>query len=56
MWYGFTAMRKFKHSNLYGGSSKDYWQAGKCVSHIHSVESVADVIEKFVSAAKKDNN
>lgn len=53
MWYGFTAMRKFKESNLHGGSSKDYWQAGKCVSHIHSVESVSDVIEKFVSAAKQ---
>jgi nitronate monooxygenase len=53
MWYAFRAMRKFKHTSLYGGSSKDYWQAGKCVSNIHSVESVADLIEKFVSAAKQ---
>lgn len=53
MWYGFTAMRKFKKSNLEGGSSKDYWQAGKCVSNIHSVETVADVINSFISAAKK---
>ena len=52
MWYGLTAMRRFKNSNLHGGSSKDYWQAGKCVSNIHSVETVADVIEKFINAAR----
>lgn len=52
MWYGLTAMRRFKNSNLHGGSSKDYWQAGKCVSHIHSVESVSDVIERFINAAR----
>jgi nitronate monooxygenase len=54
MWYGLTAMRNFKNSNRYGGSSKDYWQAGKCVSHIHAVESVNDIIEKFVTAAKNE--
>lgn len=53
MWYGLTAMRKFKNSNQYGGSSMDYWQAGKCVTHIHSIESVSDVINSFVDAAKK---
>ncbi|HEV8051705.1 MAG TPA: nitronate monooxygenase [Parachlamydiaceae bacterium] len=52
MWYGFTAMRRFKNSNLHGGSSKDYWQAGKCVSNIHSVETVADVVESFIKAAR----
>lgn len=55
MWYGFTAMRKFKKSNLEGGSSKDYWQAGKCVTNIHSVETVADVINSFIDAAKKSD-
>jgi nitronate monooxygenase len=54
MWYGLTAMRNFKNSNRYGGSSKDYWQAGKCVSHIHAVESVNDIIETFVTAAKNE--
>jgi len=53
VWYGLTAMRKFKHTNLHGGSSKDYWQAGKCVSNIHSIESVSDVMKKFITAASQ---
>lgn len=52
IWYGMAAMRQFKKSNLQGGTSKDYWQAGKCVSHIHSVETVDDVIKTFIHAAK----
>jgi len=52
MWYGFRAMQQFKNSSLHGGSSKDYWQAGKCVSSIHSVETVDEVVSRFVSAAK----
>lgn len=51
MWYGFTALRQFKKISLHGGSSKDYWQAGKCVDHIHAEERVADVIKRFVAAA-----
>lgn len=54
LWYGFTAMRKFKKSNLEGGSPTDYWQAGKCVSSIHSIETVADVINSFIQAALKE--
>lgn len=52
MWYGLTAIRRFKKSGGHGGSSQDYWQAGKCVSNIHSIETVADVISKFIDAAK----
>lgn len=52
MWYGLTAIRRFKKSSRHEGSSKDYWQAGKCVSNIHSVETVADVIARFINAAK----
>jgi nitronate monooxygenase len=55
MWYAVAAMRQFKKSNLHGGSSKDYWQAGKCVSHIHSIETVYDVIHRFIEAARKAN-
>lgn len=51
-WYGMVAMRRFKNSNLHGGSSKDYWQAGKCVSSIHSVETVQTIVTSFINAAK----
>lgn len=52
-WYTFTSARRLKKSTLEGGSSKDYWQAGKSVSGIHSIEHVADIINRFVEAAKK---
>lgn len=52
MWYGIAALRQFKRISLHGGSSRDYWQAGKCVSHIHSIEPAAAIISRFVSAAK----
>lgn len=55
MWYGITALRQFKRISLHGGSSKDYWQAGKCVSHIHAIESAGDIVKRFVAAAKKAN-
>lgn len=51
-WYGFTAMRQFKNSNLHGGSSQDYWQAGKSVTHIHAIETVDQIITRFVNTAK----
>lgn len=52
MWYGLVAVRKFKKFSLHGGSSKDYWQAGKSVSGIHSIESVASIIQRFVQAVR----
>lgn len=52
IWYGLTALRQFKRISLHGGSSKDYWQAGKSVANIHSVEGAGDVVARFVAAAK----
>lgn len=51
MLYGMIAMKKFKNVALHGGSSKDYWQAGKSVEHIHSIEPAAAIINRFVQAA-----
>lgn len=48
MWYAFTAGRHFKKITLHGGSSKDYWQAGKSVSGIKSIESAPEIVKKFV--------
>jgi len=50
LWYGIRAVQQFKKYSLHGNSSKEYWQAGKSADHIHSVESVKDVISRFVSA------
>lgn len=51
MWYGLWAVRQFKKVSLHGGSSKDYWQAGKSADHVHSIEPVSAIIERFVKAA-----
>lgn len=41
---------QMKRSALKGLSTKDYWQAGKSVSGIQKVESVKDIISRFVKA------
>jgi nitronate monooxygenase len=56
LWYGLTAIQNFKRVSLNGGSSKDYWQAGKSVGPIHSIESVEDIIKKLVFAGKNKLN
>lgn len=53
MWYGLLAVRNFKRITLHGGSSKDYWQAGKSVAGIHSIEPAGDIIHRFAEAAEK---
>ena len=55
MWYALTALKQFKRVSLHGGSSKDYWQAGKSVEHIVKIEPAADIIKRFVAAAKSSN-
>lgn len=54
LWYGFWAVRKFKKTSLHGDTTKEYWQAGKSASHIHLIEPVASIIDRFVAAAKKE--
>lgn len=49
MWYALTSGRRFKKVTLHGGSSRDYWQAGKSVAGIHSIKHVADIIKSFVA-------
>lgn len=53
-WYGLLAVRKFKQTTLAGGSYKDYWQAGKSVAGIRSIEHAGDIIKQFVSRDSRD--
>ncbi|MEC7838995.1 MAG: nitronate monooxygenase [Chlamydiota bacterium] len=48
LWYGWKAIRDFKKVTQHGHSTKDYWQAGKSVSGVHSIESASDVIMDMV--------
>lgn len=49
MWYGLVAIRHFKKVSLHGGSSKDYWQAGKSADHIHDIVPAGEIIKRFVN-------
>jgi nitronate monooxygenase len=53
MWWALKAFRQFKRISKEGGSSKDYWQAGKSVAHIKDIVPVATIIEKFKHALIK---
>ena len=52
LWYSLRSIRQFKRITLQGGSSKDYWQAGKSVRGIQKLEHVKEIIQDFVSSAK----
>lgn len=45
---------RFKQTTLYGGSTKDYWQAGKSVEGIHSIESAGEIIGRFKKSLGKN--
>ncbi len=49
-WYGLTALMAFKRFTLSGGSSRDYWQAGKSVAHIQKIEPAGAIVERFRNA------
>lgn len=50
--YVLRSARQFKKISLHGGSSKDYWQAGKSVAHIHSIENAGDIVRRFANCAR----
>lgn len=48
-WYALCSGRRFKQITLHGGSPKDYWQAGKSVAGIHSIEHAGDIVKQFAA-------
>ncbi len=48
--YALFSARRLKKSLHAGEGSEDYWQAGKSVSQIHSVDSAGDVVRAFAAA------
>lgn len=55
LWYTLNSVRQFKNITQHGGSSKDYWQAGKSVAGIHTIEPAGDIIKRFAAAARAKN-
>jgi len=51
--YALKSMYQLKHASLDESGKKDYWQAGKSVASINSIETVNDIIKRFVNAYVK---
>jgi len=49
--YALNSAWRLKRSHFAGPSSRDYWQAGKSVSGITSVEPAGEIVRRFATAA-----
>jgi len=50
--YAVRYATKLRRAVRAGGSSKDYWQAGKSVAGIHAIEPAAEIVRRFAAAAR----
>ncbi len=50
-WYALNSLRKLKRSSLRDDSAQEYWQAGRSVAAITSIERAGDVVRRFAAAA-----
>ena len=48
--YALRSLRRLKKNSLSSAGANDYWQAGKSVAGIQSVESARDVVREFAAA------
>jgi nitronate monooxygenase len=51
--YALRSLWKLKKASLDETGKKDYWQAGKSVADVHSVEPIGDIIRRFAEAVSK---
>jgi nitronate monooxygenase len=49
--YGLRSIWQLRRASQTGGSSTDYWQAGKSVSGIDEVLPAGEVVRRFAAAA-----
>ncbi|MEO6445523.1 MAG: nitronate monooxygenase [Gemmatimonadaceae bacterium] len=49
--YGVRSILALKRSSKRGDISRDYWQAGRSVAAIHTIEPVRDIVARFARAA-----
>ncbi len=49
--YAVRSAMRLKHASLHGGSSSDYWQAGRSVDGIDAIEPARDIVARFARAA-----
>jgi nitronate monooxygenase len=51
--YAVRSVMQLKRASLRGASSADFWQAGKSVAAIHSVEPAGAIVRGFAAAARE---
>jgi len=51
--YALRYVWKLKRAALGGGSSRDYWQAGKSVAGITRIEPASEIVRRFAAAARE---
>jgi nitronate monooxygenase len=49
-----TSLRRLKKTSLSSSGANDYWQAGKSVVGIHSIEPAAQIVREFAAALEPD--
>lgn len=49
--YALHSAVQLRRASLHGGSSRDYWQAGKSVEGISSIEPAGEIVRRFAQAA-----
>jgi nitronate monooxygenase len=52
--YALTSLRRLKKNSLHSGGADDYWQAGKSVAGIKSIQPAGDIIREFAAALERD--
>ena len=50
--YALRSVWKLKRSLMNGRSTRDYWQAGKSVAGIRSIEPAGAIVRRFAAAAR----
>ena len=50
--YALRSLRRLRHDSLAGASSSEYWQAGKSVRGIDSIEPAAEIVRRFAATAR----
>jgi len=48
--YALRYVRRLKRAVLAGGSTRDYWQAGKSVAGVHAIEPAGDIVRRCAAA------
>jgi nitronate monooxygenase len=51
--YALKSLWQLKHASLDETGEKDYWQAGKSVAGITSIEPAGDIVRRFAAAAQE---